>query len=344
MTDDWIGRYARGDLTAAEARNLAQASLDSPELFDELTDSALAKAGFFSRRRHIGPDAKASAPRKTWFVIASLAAAALLISAMFIRPWRTTQPHLPPVLDLNSAYGQPVLLASGLQPTLPPVFRGSQEDRRAPRIAGSIVAIEDGQAFNDLGSVDGLAASTDLQVFSDDRSTQPLGRLRVTTVFRQRARGRSVDGKQLRAGNCVRIDDSAHMDALLDYVAAYYNGGEADAAQKIAEQSSRWVETANISSDKQSAWWNQLAVLRMLRGDYAGAEAPLSRAALSPKSGLPYMRSMNNLGVMAELRADRGTAESRYAAALQALAGGVSSPEQERRAVEANLARLRGRH
>jgi Flp pilus assembly protein TadD len=53
---------------------------------------------------------------------------------------------------------------------------------------------------------------------------------------------------------------------------------------------------------------------------------------------------MNNLGALAELRGDRRQAESRYAEAAQALAGIPDSPEQERRAVEANLARVRGSH
>jgi alpha-ketoglutarate-dependent taurine dioxygenase len=83
----------------------------------------------------------------------------------------------------------------------------------------------------------------------------------------------------------------------------------------------------------------------MLRADYQGAEAPLSRAAASsPKTDMTYARSVNNLGVLAELRVDRRNAESRYADALRALAGVREPPEQERRAVEGNLDRLRGLH
>src|SRR5581483_7932886 len=92
MTGDAIDRYARGDLSPAEARDLARASLDSPELFDELTDAALAKAALSSR--------PAPARRKTWFVMAGLAAAALLIFGMVIRPWRSTSPPLKPTLAI----------------------------------------------------------------------------------------------------------------------------------------------------------------------------------------------------------------------------------------------------
>src|SRR6201995_3463084 len=88
MTDDRIDRYVRGELNPAEARELAQASLDSPELFDELTDSALAKAALYSVPL---PAARlVRFPKKGWFVIAGVGAAALLlISLAVVRPWRT---------------------------------------------------------------------------------------------------------------------------------------------------------------------------------------------------------------------------------------------------------------
>ena len=41
--DDRIDRYVRGELSPAEARELAQESLEDPELFEALTYSALAK-------------------------------------------------------------------------------------------------------------------------------------------------------------------------------------------------------------------------------------------------------------------------------------------------------------
>ncbi len=143
----------------------------------------------------------------------------------------------------------------------------------------------------------------------------------------------------------VRVDDATHLDALSQQVDALYNRGDSDAAYKMAEQTSRWTETANVPPVRQTALWNDLAVLRMLRGDYQGAQGPLTRAiATSPKSGLSYARSMNNLGVLAELRGQRNEAQSRYTVAMQAFAAIPDAPEQERRAAEANLARIRGSH
>src|SRR5947209_1461220 len=48
--DERINRYVRGELTATEARELAQESLEDPELFEELTSIALAKVAVSTPR------------------------------------------------------------------------------------------------------------------------------------------------------------------------------------------------------------------------------------------------------------------------------------------------------
>ena len=81
MTDDRIDRYARGELTAPEARELAQASLDDSELFEELTSSALAKAALSapSARREI-KRGRSTSIRYWGFAVA--AAAAVIVAAI----------------------------------------------------------------------------------------------------------------------------------------------------------------------------------------------------------------------------------------------------------------------
>lgn len=329
---DRIDRYVRGELSATEARELAQASLDPPELFDELTDSALVKAALFSGNFPSGKLVRF--PRKTWSIAAVAAAAAIvLISLGVVKPWRTASPQPKPALAFSATTGQPLLLASGLQPTQTPVFRGSEIASRAPLLAGSIVSIEGGLATINLGSLDGLAKGGEVQVLRGDRS---IGRLQVTAVFRESARGRILDGPPVRVKDQVRVDGAAHVSALLEQVDALYNRGDREAAYQMAEQGSRWAETANVPPLERSAFWNTLAVFQILRGDYEGAEAPLKRAA----SALPNMTTANNLGVLAELRGDRRRAESLYADALRASAGAT----EDRRAVEANLTRVRGSH
>ena len=86
---------------------------------------------------------------------------------------------------------------------------------------------------------------------------------------------------------------------------------------------------------------DNLAVLHLLRGDYDGAQAPLSEAvSKSLKTESMYGRSLNNLGVLAELRGDRRKAQALYADALGAFAGIPDASAQERHMVETNLARL----
>jgi tetratricopeptide (TPR) repeat protein len=337
-------------------------------------------------------------------VLAVAAAALWTVSLAFLRfSSRSSIPALPkpnqaqetvsssslkPVLGPSAQPGQPILLAVGLQLQSnrredAPVFRGQESHSRPPRPSGSIVSIEEQLATVDLGALDGIAKGSELLVFLEERSTQPIGRLRVTTVFRERARGMISGGQGIQVNHRVRVSDETHLDALLQQVEALSRGGRSDAARAMAVKAVGWAETASVSPAKrvkalellasleyqagdlgaaeqryQSAadTWksappgshqlsvalNNLAVLRLLRGDYEGAEAPLHQAvARSSQTPGVYARAVNNLAVVAEVRGDRQKAETLYTDALRAFAGVQDSPEQDRRAVEANLSRLR---
>ena len=273
MTDR-IDRYVRGELSPEEARALAQESLDSPALFDELTDAALAKAALdpatVRRTRVI------RMRRRTAVVSGGVAAAAaFLLISLPHRP-SIREPNVRPVLELSSNARQPVLLASGLHQESAPVFRGGEPESRAPQAAGVIVSIEDGNGNIDLGSVDGLAKGSELQVF---RGSDTVGRLQVTAVFRDRARAGAMEGQQLRPKDEVRVAAADHLNALLQQVDAAYNRGDPDTAIKLAEQAVRWGESAAVPPGAMAVSWNQLAVLQMLKGDYDGAESHLLRAS-----------------------------------------------------------------
>jgi tetratricopeptide (TPR) repeat protein len=331
MTDR-IDRYMRGELSPPEARALAQASLDSPALFDELTDAALAKAA-------LNPHTVRTASvirirRKTTVIAGTLAAAAAFV--LISLPHRPSMPgpNLKPVLELSATAGQPVLLANGLHSANAPVFRGGEPDSRAPQAAGSIVSIEDGLANIDLGSLDGLAKGSDLQVF---RGSDSVGRLQVTTVFRDRARANVIESKQLRPKDEVHVGGADHLGALLQQVDAAFNRGDPDAAIKLAEEAVRWGESVAVSPGAMAASWNQLAVLHMLRGEYGGAESLLLRAASAASKTDPvYGQIKNNLGVLAELRGDRDKATASYNDALG------DYPGDQNQTVERNLSRVRG--
>ncbi len=377
--DDRIDRYVRRELSPEEARALAQESLDSPELFEELTYSALAGTAVSASP---APNAKVHRfPRKAWLVAAAtVAAAVVLVSLYAVRPHPL---RLQPALADSSNAGQPVLLASGLRPAPvgregAPVFRNPEPGSRAPRPGGLIVSIENGEALVNLGSLDGLAKGSELQIVRDNR---PTGRLTVTSVFRESARGRIAANQPVQVHEQVRIADSVHLEALLEEAEALVARGDGDAAREMAKTAADWAETTALSPAQkgkglerlaeleyragwlqaaethlrsaaeslplggQPAAWNDLAVLQMLRGDYEGAEAPLRRAiSLSSKSDIAYARSTNNLGVLAETRGDRRKAEALYVDALRALAGVADVPARERQVIETNLARSQGAH
>jgi hypothetical protein len=332
MTDR-IDRYVRGELSPEEARALAQAALDSPALFDELTGAALAKAA-------LNPSTLRTANvlrtwRKTAVLTGGLVAAAAVIVLISLpdRPSRR-EPNVKPVLDLGSNGGQPVLLASGLYSANAPVFRGGEPDSRAPQAAGVIVSIEGGNANINLGSLDGLAKGSELEVF---RGSGAVGRLQVTTVFRDRARTSLIVVKQLRPKDEVRVGGADHLNALLQQVDAAFNRGDPDTAIQLAEAAVRWGEAAAVPPAAMAVSWNQLAVLQMLRGEYSDAESHLLRAASAASKTDPvYGQIQNNLGVLAELRGNRDKAAAHYNDALGA------PPGDQRQTVERNLVRVRG--
>jgi hypothetical protein len=393
-TGQQIDRYVRGDLTAAEARELAQKSLDDSDLFEDLTASSLVAAALSdpAARDQLEQPKIVRFPWRARFVVAGAAAAAIvLVSLYLMRPSPLNHPnpphesagssHLKPALASSAGAGQPILLASGLQPesNSQQVFRSPELDSRAPRPTGSIVSIEDGLATINLGSLDGLAKGSEVQIFREERS---IGRLTVTAVFRERARAGILTGPDIHVDDQVRPPAGVYLDALMQQVDALSGRGDSDAARRMAEKAAEPEETAGIppgerakalaklaalefqagllpaaekhyqsalvsldvepqaSLGEQSIVLNNLAVLHMLRGDYDGAEAPLSRAvSTSPKTDIGYSLSLNNLGVVSELRGDRQKAETLYVDALRAAAG---SPAPERQALETNLARVRG--
>ncbi|MCU1272854.1 MAG: hypothetical protein JWO48_285 [Bryobacterales bacterium] len=411
--EDRKARYMRSDLTAAEARELGQESLADPELFEDLTFSALAKAALSSqsvRKQLQQADSGTKVvrfPRRIRVLLAGVAAvaASVFISLYSLRSSFLRQnppspaqnptgitglvPSLKPALASTAKLGQPVLLASGLLPEQAErdgaqVFRSPEPDSRAPQSTGSIISIEDRLATIDLGSRDGLRKGSELHVFRDEHSTQPVGRLVVTTVFRERARGRIPAGQQIEVHNQIRVPAAVYLEALLQRVDALAGQGDSVAARTWAEKAVGWAQATKVppgerrkalerlagleyqagsyeaaekhyqsaadslnslpaTSDRdEAAIFNNLAVLHLLRGDYNGAEMPLSRAvSKSPKADSVYGRSVNNLAVLAELRGDRRKAEALYSDALRAFAGMADSSGKGRRAVETNLARLR---
>jgi len=196
-----------------------------------------------------------------------------------------------------------------------PAFRSPEAKSRSPRLAGSIVSIEDGSAAIDLGSLDGIAKGTELRVFRDDRATQPIGRLIVTTVFRERARGRILDGQEIQVNHRARLPGATHLRALLDRVDALSRGGDSEASRALAEKAVAWAEAADVPPGERRKALERLAALEHQAGSLSAAErhyqsavdsfAPSATASFGEKSV-----ALNNLAVLRLLRGDYDGAEA----------------------------------
>jgi Flp pilus assembly protein TadD len=393
--EDKLARFARGELSPAEERELAQESLESPAWFEELTATALAKTAVRSI------PAPAEPVRSAWWRSPFLfVAAAAIVVGVFILPYlsRISQKQsessqiasspgprtgvlLSPTLVFSPGSSQPVLLAEDLQITASSpatkIFRGETETTRAPRQIGSILSIEDGQATIDLGSTDGLAKGSELAVYRDHTLKDPVGSLRIGTVFREQSRG-EARGQGLKTQYAVRVSDRAHLEALLEQADDLQARGDLGGARRGATSAVSWVKTAKIPLSDQANAMRVLAGLDYQAGDAGAAEthyrAALALLSADPRAspndlsalendlaalamvrgdydsaqklldGLPSNQNLgadclNNLGVLAEARGNRQQAESSYSRALEALS---QSSSTARKVVEANLARVKG--
>src|SRR5262249_37093833 len=136
------------------------------------------------------PPAKVVAMPKRRVIWGVAAAAAAAVVGVVVYRASTVQTPVPKL--------ETVLLAKDLfsPAASAPVFRGGDAGGRGPRAEGSVVAIDRGEATVDLGSLDGLEKGSVLEV-------PPSGRVTVTAVFRERARGK-IDG-DVRVKGPVRV-------------------------------------------------------------------------------------------------------------------------------------------
>jgi hypothetical protein len=260
MSKKLLDRFARGELSPAESRELAQQSLGDHDLFDELTATAIARRELATRGKK----------RITWprIAIFGAVAAAVVVGVVLRAPQRNPEPVRPTA----AISAPPTLLARDADST---AFRGTDTESREPRATGSIGSIAGGFAALDLGSLDGLEKDAELDVM---RGGQPIGHVKLTTVFRDHSRGKIASGASIRVNDQVRVPPAARLRAILDQIDAALARGETEKAMNIAQQAS--IETFDAE--------------------------------------LPDEGDLNNSGVIAELHGDPAKAGELYRRALQA--------------------------
>lgn len=217
-----LDRFARGELSPAESRDLAQQALGDHDLFDELMSTAIARRGLAVRVRQ-----QIAWPRIAIFT----AAAAVIVGVVVLNaPRRNSEP----VKQVAAISAPPVLLARNADSN-PAAFRGVDAGSREPRDTGSIGSIADGIAAIDLGSLDGLAKDTEVDVI---RGGKAIGHVKLTMIFRDHSRGEIEGRPSIVVKDQIRVPPSARLRAILDRIAAALARDEAERAISIAQKAS----------------------------------------------------------------------------------------------------------
>jgi tetratricopeptide (TPR) repeat protein len=101
----------------------------------------------------------------------------------------------------------------------------------------------------------------------------------VTTVFRDRSRGRIAAAGTVREHDQVRPDNSVHLRALLQQVEALRDRGKLSDARDTAERALAWAESAGLARGERRGVLVLLASLEYQTGAAAAAFDHLQSAA-----------------------------------------------------------------
>src|SRR5262245_4694824 len=180
IPDDVLAKLLAGELSRSDERRLAQMALANPQLFNDLTATALTRAAIesepFAAGDSIRPvvdgavdEAAASrSQRAAAAAFAALATAAAFILAFAYGWFSGRRSDAPPPMTSTAAQplpvASPILLTMRVDVARSPAFRTDEAASRLPREAGTVVQIRDGIADVDLGSLDGLKQDATLRV------------------------------------------------------------------------------------------------------------------------------------------------------------------------------------
>jgi hypothetical protein len=390
--DERVDRYIEGELSAAEQRLLAQSALDDPALFETLTAAALLKQT--ARERTEVPSVRR--PSRTRIVVfagGAMAAAAVLALMVVNRSSPTTNgsDSLPTQRPAGSAPAESRTAVANLHPIIltarltesdgaaTPEFRSVEPGSRPPRISGLVTSSADDVVEIDLGSLDGIAKGSIVQI-AGTAPARSSGTLSITTVFRDRSRGRIASGRAPHVGDRASVAPEVYLTALSDHAAARAASGDTASARALAGQAAEIVESFGVASGTGRLALYQAAVLdhaygsadnavrhlRLAAAQFDAAPAAtgderarilsaLGAALIAQDNDVEAERTLrlaqpiatgrigvhvaNNLAALAIRRGDRAAAESLYRSAL-AQAGTAPDLEADRRAIQNNLAAL----
>jgi hypothetical protein len=244
MSDDRINRFVRDEISPDQARELANAT-------------------------------ELPVRKRRWLLPVGVAVATIAVVGVY---WMLAPGSvLPPVIDAEEAPGHPVLLAAGFAQArgvdkLPP-FRSADSSGRGLQANGIVTSIDDGQSMINLGSLDGLSTGSQVQVYRDLQSTDPIARLSVTAVFRERARAKPADDRPVKVNDHVRVSGVEFLHAMLEHVDGYALRDDLTAAREMAERAITWCESAKVSVGERRRAVERLGAIQFRAGMAVEAES-----------------------------------------------------------------------
>jgi len=330
VPEETIDRLLAGELPAAEQRRIAQAALDDPDLFEQLTAAGVVTNAVDAQRETAPsavPNKSSAASGSPWtrprvVVMTMIAAAAAILLAVAIGSSRSTQrpaatENAAQVPTVPTAIAPPLLLTARFDAAAQPAFRTDAETSRLPRQTGTIVSVHDGEVDVDLGSLDGLKQGTELRAGRGPDAAKAGGRVTITAVFRERSRGRFAAGAQVQAGDRVDVAPAVHVSAILGQAAARNASGDLAGARTLARLAASRARAADVSADVRRRSLDQLGTLEHQAGDLDEA-ARLLTAAADDFDAAPAAAPDERAGVWNELGAIR-IEQRDFAAAERAL-------------------------
>jgi hypothetical protein len=279
-----IDRLLAGEMSAEEQRRLAQAALDDPNLFDTLTVAAVVRSTLSEPHRS-GAQIEALPPallqprRGVWLASALAVAATIVMTFVYVR----TRPSVAPV-PAAAAVAEPpvsiapVLLTARAAATPTDTFRSNPTSSRLPKRSGTIVTIRDGIADIDIGSLDGISEGLNVNVLGVDGGSER-GQLTITTVFRERSRGRLTAIAPARVGDRVEVSAGVHVTAALEQATARETAQDVAAVRALLELAASTAESRDVPANLRRQARQRLAVFKHRSGDLGEAERLLTLAS-----------------------------------------------------------------
>jgi Tfp pilus assembly protein PilF len=312
--DDRVDPYMAGELSAAQQRELAQAALDDPALFDTLTAAALVKDAV---RRDGAPPGATEPPRRRrrarLAMVAGIGlAAAAVIAWLLVGPLRPTNQTAaePAQADAGTGIGPaavsaaPVFLTARLGDSAAQfsTFRSVERGSRLPRESGVVVSVEDGAVEVDLGSLDGLANGASLRLSS--RAGSAGATLELDAVFRERSRGH-VTGGAPQVGDRAEVSRADYVAALLDHAQARAAAGDLTPARRLAELAVARADSAETPADVRRRALAALGSIEHRAGALDEAARHLRRAVEELQADAPAAERARVLDDLASVLIER---------------------------------------